>query len=365
MSESRPSRSLSVTDHPLVSVVIPSYNCAGYVGEAIAGVLSQTYDNYEIIVVDDGSTDDTRKALVPYVDTIKYVYQENRGLPAARNTGIREAAGDLIAFLDADDIWYPTKLEMQVQALNNHPEAGLVFADFIDFDDAGVTGNSRFSTWPGVRAWFDRHRVGDSGMACGPMYVDLLQANWLHASSGVVRRDVVSVVGLFDETCRVGEDYDFWVRTAQRYPVVCVNQVLSGYRIRPQSMSASGGSRGEFALRGKLAVLVKHLENKWIPRELQGLVFREISRHCWGLGWTLFEQNRFDEARSWFVQGVCYRRLDSRQWLYWMATWLPLPAIEAVRRVKQWRRSIRLDTKPVAQNLGVTTPGSERPHQTI
>src|SRR5438445_9254645 len=110
----------------LVSVVIATYNYGRFVTQAVESVLAQTYVNIEIIVVDDGSDDDTREQLAPYGDRIRYIYQENQSVAAARNTGIRAATGDLIAFLDADDVWHPHKLELQMHYLADHPAVALV-----------------------------------------------------------------------------------------------------------------------------------------------------------------------------------------------------------------------------------------------
>src|SRR4051812_26302017 len=111
---------------PLVSVVIATYNSGRFVGQAVRSVLAQTYRPFEIVVVDDGSTDDTAGVLAGYRDGVRYVYQENRGPAAARNRGIAEAAGELVAFLDADDEWHPEKLSRQWEALSASPRAGLV-----------------------------------------------------------------------------------------------------------------------------------------------------------------------------------------------------------------------------------------------
>src|SRR5690242_14754403 len=111
---------------PLVSVVIPAYNYGRFVGEAVDSVLAQSYPHVETIVVDDGSQDDTRERLAHYGNRIRYIYQQNQGLPAARNTGIRHSSGELIAFLDADDTWHPRKLEIQVRCLTDRPDLGLL-----------------------------------------------------------------------------------------------------------------------------------------------------------------------------------------------------------------------------------------------
>ncbi|MCK4819314.1 glycosyltransferase family 2 protein, partial [bacterium] len=107
---------------PNVSVIIPTCNRAEYITQAIDSVLAQTYTDYEIIVVDDGSTDNTKEVMEPYMDRIRYIYQENAGVSAARNTGIKAAKGDWVAFLDSDDEWLPGKLAVQIRAVERHPQ---------------------------------------------------------------------------------------------------------------------------------------------------------------------------------------------------------------------------------------------------
>src|SRR5215813_12555730 len=121
-----------------VSAVIPVYNNRPYVAAAVRSVLSQTRPPDEVIVVDDGSTDGTAEALVPYRASIRYVYQENRGEPAARNRGVREAQGEYVAFLDGDDLWHSNKLELQMEYLRKQPSCALVYTDMSTFDENGV-----------------------------------------------------------------------------------------------------------------------------------------------------------------------------------------------------------------------------------
>jgi len=339
----------SMPDQPLISVIIPTYNCAAYVGQAIASVVAQTYDRHEIIVVDDGSTDETKNVLGPYWEQIRYVYQDNRGLAGARNTGIREAQGDLIAFLDADDIWFSNKLALQVHAFKRHRKAGVVFADFMDFDDARVTRSSRLTTWPQAMAWFNRHRVGASEMAFGPMYEELLKANWIHASSAIVRRDALSKVGWFDETLRAGEDLELWLRVARRYPFLCVNRVLSGYRYRADSLCGPIDSRATRVNQIVVKVLEQHLRRHEIPQEHVSSVRRVLCQRYWSLGWTYFGENRFAEARGYFRQGLRYQPFHREHWLYLCASFLPVAMIEAVRRVRRWGRSLHAHPETAAQ----------------
>ncbi|MGD1803889.1 glycosyltransferase family 2 protein [Dapis sp. BLCC M126] len=124
---------------PRVSVIIPVYNCDRYISQAIESILAQTYQSYEIIVIDDGSTDNTRLALQPYIETINYVYQENQGVSAARNHGIDLARGELIAFLDADDFFLPDKLTAQVGVFDAQPNLGIVHSGWRRVNQQGDT----------------------------------------------------------------------------------------------------------------------------------------------------------------------------------------------------------------------------------
>ena len=197
---------------PLVSVIIPTYNRAALVKRAIQSVLDQTYDNFEVIVVDDASTDSTVTVIANIKDQrLKYIRHEvNCHASAARNTGIASVKGELIAFLDDDDEWFPSKLEKQVPVLvNASPEVGLVYCWMDHFDSGGrVVGE----THPMHIGWvfdkmLDRPRLG----GCPTI---------------IVRREVFDVVGVFDVDLRRGNDGDFIRRVARKYAVDVVPEVL-------------------------------------------------------------------------------------------------------------------------------------------
>ncbi len=319
---------------PLVSVIIPTYNCAPYIVEAIESVLAQTYRNLEIIVVDDGSTDQTQAVLAPYRGRITYLYQENRGLSAARNLAIHHASGALVAFLDSDDVWYPGKLALQVQALQQYSEAGLSFTDYQLFDESAVIEQSGFDAR--VQRWVNQQKGATTRLVFGWIYRELLlQGNYMHVSSIIVTRDALEQVGLFDEAFKVAQDYDLWLRIAQRFPVVCINRILCGYRYRPDSLSGPAQARPIRWSHEILQVLEKHLRHNWIPHELEGLVKDYLSRLCWGVGWSYFHLNRFKEARSLFFHGARYRPLHLQHWLFLGAALFPLPIIEGIRCIKR------------------------------
>ncbi len=223
MDEEQPHDGSGATDSPLVSVVIPTYNYARFVTHAVDSALAQTYSATEIIVVDDGSTDDTRHRLAPYRERIRYIWQENKGLSAARNTGIRHAKGGWVGFLDADDLWHPRKLEAQVGYLARHRDIGLLAVDCIEF--SGEPGS-----WPAIA-----ELVSPPAQA---ITVEQLAVRSRFGPSGaLVRKACFDEVGLFDEAMRAAEDVDMWIRILSRYPIVKLQLPLFYYRLHPSSQS--------------------------------------------------------------------------------------------------------------------------------
>jgi glycosyltransferase involved in cell wall biosynthesis len=231
---------------PLISAVIPTYNYGRFVTEAVESVLAQTYAPVEVIVVDDGSTDDTRERLRPFADRIRYIYQDNQGLSAARNTGIRAARGDLIGLLDSDDQWHPLRLETQMRYLSAHPATALVAADSQDDLHTG---------WAAI---------GDpAGIPVQPIAVrDLLVRARFGPGGVLVRKECFDAVGFFDTTLRSAEDRDMWIRIASRYPIVKLKAPLWMYRTHPGSMSTAAVRMEDNELR----VLQRALDREEVAR---------------------------------------------------------------------------------------------------
>lgn len=202
---------------PRVSVVIPTYNHAAYVVQAVASAVSQTLPPLEVIVVDDGSTDGTREALAPQRDRIRYVHQANGGLSAARNTGVRAARGDWVALLDADDLWHSQKLEVQLSVLDAHPDAVLIGSPSSPAPPAGPLASRCAARPVALREFL-------TGTPFGP-------------SSAVVRRDIVDEVGGFDESLTSVEDRDMWLRIAAGHTAVLADSPCWWYRPSPHQMS--------------------------------------------------------------------------------------------------------------------------------
>jgi glycosyltransferase involved in cell wall biosynthesis len=215
---------------PRVSIIIPAYNSERYIRTALDSVLSQTYSDYEVIVVDDGSTDGTRAAVLAVGGPVRCLSQQNGGPSAARNTGLVAARGEFICFLDADDSWTPDKLDAQVSFMDRNARIGLVFSDEDEFDDQGVQCASLLAT-----SRFHREIV--SGEAIVQPFQKLLAENFIPTSTVMVRKRCFETAGLFDVNLRGPEDRDMWSRIAASFEIACIPLRLGRKRIVPSSVS--------------------------------------------------------------------------------------------------------------------------------
>jgi glycosyltransferase involved in cell wall biosynthesis len=203
-----------------VSVIIPTYNYGRFVAEAIESALGQTRPPVEVIVVDDGSTDETADVVRRFGERVRYIRQENLGVCAARNRGVAESSGEFIAFLDADDTWEPMKLEKQIAVFESDAEIGLVHCGMREFDSD--TGETIALHVEGQRGWIaDELLLWERPAIVGP------------GGTIMVRRDVFDAVGGFDERMRVSEDWDFCYLVARGHKVGFVGEPLVNYRSHP------------------------------------------------------------------------------------------------------------------------------------
>lgn len=221
-----------------VSVVIPCYNHAQYLGAAIQSVLAQTYRDFQIIVVDDGSTDDTAQVAGGFGTAVRYVFQPNAGLSAARNTGIRVSCGEYLAFLDADDLWLPNFLATLVPRLDRDTRLGAVYSGSRFVDEEGHFQPQRITrTVPADR-----------------LHATLTSGDFFPAHAVLVRKSVLNSVGFFDESLCASEDWDMWLRVSAKYPFAGISSVLALYRMHGDSMSGDLGRM----LESQLKVVKKH-----------------------------------------------------------------------------------------------------------
>lgn len=283
---------------PKVSVIIPTYNCAEYISDAIDSVLKQTYSDYEIFVVDDGSTDKTKEVLKKYNNIIKYFYQDNQGPGIARNRAIENSTGEYIAFLDADDMWFPDRLAIGVKILDEEPEIGLVHGY-----DINIMGNGKLTNINNK----NKKRFLSGYIA------DNLLLRKIHINGGTVlfRRECIGKIGYLDDNLsKIGlEDRDLWYRIAREYKVKFVDKPLAYYRIRKNSLSKNY----ENMMKARY-----YLVNKYYPEGIGNSSIRKkifSSMHMYfadGFSW----RGKFHKATKDYLISIKYYPLNLKSYLH-------------------------------------------------
>ena len=321
-----------------VSVVIPTFNRAHLIEQALDSVLNQTFRDVEVIVVDDGSTDDTDAVLDRYAGRLRVLHQDNQGPSAARNHGMATARGTYIALQDSDDLWVPDKLADQVRFLDAHPEVGFVFGDLRRFGAEGTVYESLFSRLPrfarlprtaACPGWFV---VGDD------FYTYLLEETPIFGQTAVFRRAVLDQAGGFDESICLSEDWDLWLRMARVTRFAYTDRVVTLLRQHPGNLSGRLAERilGEIRVLEMVEQRDRQLNNA--QREL--IAHAKAGKH-FDVGYERFSQNRFDEACDQFdrclqldpghARAQAYRRLC--RWPRWV--------LRPMRAVKQFATGVR------------------------
>jgi glycosyltransferase involved in cell wall biosynthesis len=227
-----------MSSHPFVSIVIPVHNGEAYIDDALRSVLGQTYPNLDIIVVDDGSTDRTYDRVAVYAPGVKCIRHAKRSgsTSAPRNTGLRHAAGECIAFLDADDILLPGRIEGQVKFLSSHPEVGLVFSDYRNFTASSPADRTHFQTCSRLQKMLS----GNSSLVLSSNKARALLAQENFGISGtfMLRRELLKVETGFEPTLRSCEDFHFYYRLSRHTRVGIINEVAMMRRLHDLNKSA-------------------------------------------------------------------------------------------------------------------------------
>lgn len=293
---------------PLVSVIVPTYNYGEFIGEMLESLQAQTYGNWECLVIDDDSTDSTQEVVAQYAredSRIKYLHQSNQRQAAARNTGLKNARGQYVQFLDADDLIEPHKLEKQVRYLEHHPEVDIVYSSMRYFNSANI--NERmFSMGEDNAPWMPE--VSGTGQ---DILLLLVCANIMAVNSPLIRRSVVDDVGLFDRELPPLEDWDFWLRCAvkgKRFQYENTIGTLALVRSHPASSSRNKirMMRAVVQMRKKLHQTTDCLEIRKLNREL-------LSSDAWCLGLEeVLHGSLVKGTRSLVQAGIIERRLNYR-----------------------------------------------------
>lgn len=229
---------------PKVDVIIPAYNAARYLPTAIESVMAQTFEDWQIVVVDDGSTDNTAEVVAPFLERlgpkIKYIKQPNAGVSAARNTAIRNSSSELLAMLDADDVWVSNRLSESLGCFEGRPQVGLSYGFNTTIDLEGRIINT-----------YDQRQENAEGRIAPYLYMRRVD---LPCCTVTLRRKCIDEVGMFDETLRITEDRDLWLRIALRYEVALVPKVIAHYRTSPDSLTTNS----ERMLNAQVQFIEKH-----------------------------------------------------------------------------------------------------------
>jgi glycosyltransferase involved in cell wall biosynthesis len=277
---------------PLITVIIPTYNRAAWVAEAVASVLTQTYRDYELIVVDDGSTDGTLEAMASLEGHLQvFRRRQQRGVSAARNLGAASARGKWLAFLDSDDLWLPHKLARQIDYVRTRPDLLICQTEEIWIRN-GVRVNSP-----------NTHRK-----VAGDIFLQSLERCSVSPSAVMLHRRLFKVMGGFDETLPAAEDYDLWLRVAWRYPVGLVPEPLVIKRGgHPDQLSRQWGLD-----RFRIQALIKLLKEPNLPSLCRKAARRTLAKKCRIYAQGCEKRGKLDEAR-WYWNILSDIRVTSEQ----------------------------------------------------
>ena len=324
------SRHRALTAPPLVSIVIPAYNAAPYIAETLESALAQTHARREIIVIDDGSTDDTEIRVAPYLSRIRYRRQANAGTAAARNTGLRMATGDYIAFLDADDIWQTEKLEIQLRMAARHPESCMIVCDGVDFGE-GIVASERLLRGP-LASRLDQE---PSGTLTGRFYSDLIQRNAITCpAQTLIPRAVADRVGPVLEKIPPCEDWEYNLRIAHEGPITFHRDPLVRYRRIQTSVSGPSNRRSFAYTLSGIFVLRRHM--LLCSTDERPVVRRSLREHVREQGRDAYYVARRGDAS--FARAYLLKLLraapEEPSTLFWLlATWAPERAMSMVARL--------------------------------
>jgi len=310
----------------LVSIIIPSYNNAEFIADALESVFNQTYSNFEILIVDDGSTDDTKALLAKYAASypkkIRCSYIENSGAGTARNIGLKQAKGEYVAYLDADDVWLPHKLETQLTVFEERPEVDLIFSNSHLVDSKGASLNKLY-----VKPFEFNFRPEQ-------LFERLLtERDFIPFSSIILKRSIIDDIGLFDESLRSSGDLEWLLRIVRKYKAIGINDVLAKYRIHDTAISKNIILREQSRIK-----IIKDCMTKY-PNETGSLTKRlraRISKCYYEWGYVEFERNNLKIARKKFLESTQYNPLIKLQkYFYILASFIPVRCVSSLKTIKR------------------------------
>lgn len=285
---------------PTVSVVMAAKNYARFIGQAVKSVFSQSFVDWELVIIDDGSTDHTPQAVKPFLGDarVRYVRSDKLGQSRAKNLGMRLSRGEFVAYLDADDAWQSTKLAKQLNVLREWPEVGVCHTGRLLMDENGTVSREP-----------DAGAARSDAPASGSRLTSLFLSNPVCFSSVVVRRAVFDQVGGFDTEFDLAIDYDLWLRVARHWEFASVDEPLVLYRTGHGNLSKKLSDRVATAI----SIMTRHVYRRGLADEVPTEVIAEgFSSTCNTLGYVMRPSEPLTSAR-WYARGLAWggRRKES------------------------------------------------------
>jgi glycosyltransferase involved in cell wall biosynthesis len=336
---------------PNVTIVLPTFNRAVYLKDAIESVLAQTYRDFEFIIVDDGSTDNTEEVVASYINDprIRYLKQANSGAAAARNHGISLRRGDLVAFIDSDDIWNPDKLLIETEVLKELPDTGIVCSDF-SAEGSSVIEPSHIRTYFSVLndynleyrdVFSNRLERPVRGLAQGEevywgnIFNTMLFGNIILTSTCLCRASLFETIGVFDPSYSTLEDYDFFLRITKKIPVAFIAKPLIRYRYSENQLSGENHFDRVCAnLIGIFSKNVAALDDKDFLNKNRLKLRRRLGEYQAMQGYFRFSKEEMTEAAQSYRQSICNNPFKSMSYIYLLFSVMPVGASRLVRKIK-------------------------------
>jgi len=323
---------------PEVSIIIPTFNYGKYICEALDSILSQTFENFEIIIVDDGSTDNTRDICLSYGPRIKYIYQDNAGVSAARNKGMSVALGKYISFLDADDIMMPYKLEVQKELMDEaDPSTGFISTEFSMYKDGKVV--HRFYSKKFFNIFLENkdldyekifsNRKSLRELSCPEEYLEryiysgniskcLIMGNFIMPSSTMFRRDCLEN---FDPSLPNYEDYELFCRLSKKYKAGYLDIPTVLYRVHDDSLSSDKNIERRLKCYFDIVEMVWHRDPRFYG-QFKKEINLALARKAYGLGRYYLSNKRYGEAFVYFKESLRNSKMQRSCYAYLLWSYL-------------------------------------------
>ena len=340
---------------PRCTVVIPTYNRASWLARCVGSTRGSGIEPLEVIVVDDGSTDDTRAVVAGLGPAVRYVHQARAGISAARNAGARLGRSRYLAFLDSDDHWLAETPARLLTVLDAHPEVAVAFGVAQFGEPTGgyrINGQhvSSLMSIPG-RELPDGLRLFDQQAFCRA----LIRRNLLSSGTAVIRREAFDAIGGYDERIRATEDWELWIRLAERYRFALYPAVITGIVQHGGNMSRDD----DLMLRGILTVIqttYRRVSARGGPN--RALIRQRLSQLHFGAGYTAYDRGDLPSARQHFTAALRHGSADPRTPFYWLAACLPAERLSQLRR---WKWAVGAQLPSWRRTFGAESGGLPRP----